>query len=114
MIYITMAPKFNPVLSIEDARRKLIAAVAASHPVLDALMVETAVDIFMAHPNSTPDELIASVPAEYFHSTEWKASHPEPIAEEPEEQALEPGVQAPPPSPVVTEMFDEPSALHVD
>jgi hypothetical protein len=81
-----MAPKFNPVLSIEDARKKLMSAVSASYPQLDALMVETAVDVFMAHPNATPDEIIASVPAGYFHSAEWRASHPEPIAEEAEEQ----------------------------
>ena len=54
------------VLSLQDYRKKLLAAAHASYPDLDRLMLEVAVDTFILHPDLTPDELTKDVPKDYF------------------------------------------------
>lgn len=52
----------------EDRKRKLGMAVRATYPSLDAMMIETAVEVFLANPEWTPEKILASVPEDYFQS----------------------------------------------
>lgn len=54
------------LLSLQDYRKKLLAACHASYPHLDRLMLEAAVDTFILHPEYTPEQIVADVPKDYF------------------------------------------------